>query len=73
MITLLSNIPAGYKPAMVELPEDSNPEYVREDVVTALREVYNERAMFDLGNPKLPTVEALNYTPVPANSDPVQL
>lgn len=36
MINLLSNIPAGFLPAMVELPEDSNPEYVRDDVVEAV-------------------------------------
>ena len=59
--------------AMVELPEDTNPEYVRPDVVEAVRAVYDERAVFDLGNPKLPSLDVLNYTPVPPCSAPVML
>lgn len=62
-----------FRPAMVELPEDSNPEFVRDDVVMAVREVYNERAMFDLSSPQLPSIEALTYTPAPSNSAPVVL
>jgi hypothetical protein len=62
-----------FLPAMVELPEDTNPEYVRDDVVQAVRAVYDERAVFDLGNPKLPSMDVLNFMPVPANSAPVVL
>jgi hypothetical protein len=62
-----------FRPAMVELPEDSNPEHVRADVVEAVRAVLDERAMFDLGNPKLPSMDAINFTPVPPNSAPVLL
>lgn len=63
----------NFRPAMVELPEDTNPEYVRADVVEAVRAVYNERAMFDLGNCKLPSLDAINYTPVPPNAGPVEI
>lgn len=62
-----------FSPAMVELPEDTNPEYVRADVVEAVRATYDERAVFDLGNAKLPSFDTLNFTPVPPNAAPVML
>lgn len=62
-----------FLPAMVELPEDSNPEYVRADVVEAVRASYDERAVFDLGNSKLPTFDTLNFAPVAPNSNPVAI
>lgn len=61
-----------FAPAMVEFPETGD-EFVRPDVVTAVREVYDERAMFDLGRPQLPSFDAINYTPVPSNAAPVTL
>lgn len=67
------NTVTKYLPAMVELPEDSNPEYVRADVVEAVRAVYDERAVFDLGNCKLPSFDTINYTPVPPNAGPVAI
>jgi hypothetical protein len=63
----------NFRPAMVELPEDTNPEYVRDDVVQAVRAVYDERAVFDLGNPKLPSFDTLNFAPVAPNSNAVVL
>ena len=63
----------NFRPAMVELPEDTNPEYVRDDVVIAVRESLFERSLFDLSNPKLPSFDTLNYAPVPSNSAPVVL
>lgn len=62
-----------FAPAMVELPEDTNPEFVRDDVVLAVREALFERTVFDLGNSKLPSFDVLNYMPVPQNSGPVTL
>ena len=62
-----------FLPAMVELPEDTNPEYVRDDVVQAVRAVYDERAVFDLGRPQLPSFDTINFTPVPPCSNPVML
>ena len=62
-----------FLPAMVELPEDTNPEFVRDDVVIAVREALFERSVFDLGNSKLPSFDTLNYMPVPQNSAPVTL
>lgn len=62
-----------FAPAMVELPEDTNPEFVRDDVVLAVREALFERSVFDLGNPKLPSFDVLNFAPVPSNSNPVTL
>lgn len=62
-----------FLPAMIELPEDGGDEFVRADVIEAVRAALDERAMFDLSVAKLPTIEAINYTPVPPNSDPVEV